>query len=136
MRNKDIQKYLQALLDKATSESVMRKEEVLTALSNIAKSNLGDIARWGPGGLELLKSSDLNETKRACVQEITFSNDNKNVRVKLVDKITALSKLLEHHQKMEQLSSQNNNANLSDEDAKRLIEKIEKVAKIEENSLQ
>ena len=113
----------------------MKKVEVLIAFSNIARANLGEIACWGPGGLELLKSSELSESKISSIQEITFSNEGKNVRVKLVDKIAALGKLLDHHQKMEQLNSQNNKTTLSDEEAKLLIEKIEKAVKEEEDNL-
>ena len=128
LRDENVKRYLHSLLEASTTQTVMKKKEVLVNLSNIARANLGDIACWGPGGLELLKSSSLSEIKIACVQEIAFSNDNKNVRVKLVDKITALSKLLDHHQKMEQLSSQNNSS-FSDDDAQKLIEKIGNAAK-------
>ena len=70
LRKENVKSYLLALLETSTTQSVMKKEQILVNLSNIARANLIHVARWSASEVELIDSSILDEQKVAGIQAL------------------------------------------------------------------
>ena len=70
-------------------------DNVLKELALIGFEDMGDYAQWGPDGVTLLESSDVNTRPVAEVKE-THSKYGTSVSFKLHDKVGALEKLGKH----------------------------------------
>ena len=122
LRDENVKRYLHSLLEASTTQTVMKKKEVLVNLSNIARANLKDLTRWNSEEVKVIDSSILDKKSTAGIQAISSSNNG--VHIKLVDRFTALSRLLSHYEKMDELIGSNEN---NDEAIhKRLLERMEK----------
>ena len=73
-------------------------DRVVRELARIAFADVRRTVSWGPGGLVLLDSGDLDDDTAAAVSEVSESTQGRQrtVRVKLADKIAALRLLAAH----------------------------------------
>ena len=89
-------------IEKAKAERSRRTEitqdRVLLELAKIAFSDMREFTEWGPQGVKMKRSDELDEHAAACVQEVSRYSTalGYNVKFKLHDKCPALKMLGEH----------------------------------------
>jgi phage terminase small subunit len=68
---------------------------IIDELAKIARANAGDFFEWGPKGVTVKASADLDEEQRGVVAEVsqTVTQHGGSIRVKLSDRQAALEKL-------------------------------------------
>lgn len=88
-----------AVVERAVDEAIMGRDEVLRRLTAIARGGMHRVATWGPDGVILRDSAELEEEARALVSEVgeTVNAFGKAVRVKVLDPVAALKELARHH---------------------------------------
>lgn len=90
---------LQAALQKAQARLARKievtQERIVDELRKIGFSDMSRFARWGPRGVELKSSDELDADSAACVSEVS-ETDNGSVKFKLHDKVAALNLLAKH----------------------------------------
>ena len=74
------------------------QDRVVQELARIAFGNSRSVMSWGPGGLVLRNSNDLNEDEAALVSEVreTTTKDGGSMALKTHDKLKALELLGKH----------------------------------------
>ena len=74
------------------------QDRVLTELANIGFSDAGSYFEWGPDGVKVKPKEKLTAEQRAAVQEVseTVTKHGGTIRLKLADKIAALTKIGQH----------------------------------------
>lgn len=91
--------HIQEAIDKGIAERVARlhitQDFVLLKLAEIAQSNIGDYLVFDQRGVKLRDMSEIPPEKIALIKEIT-EGEEKNVKLVLHDKISALDKLARH----------------------------------------
>lgn len=73
-------------------------DNITDELAKIAKSDPRMLMEWGPNGVTLRDSDDLNDDDAACVSEVsqTISKDGGSIKLKMHSKVEALKTLLAH----------------------------------------
>ena len=73
-------------------------DRVLRELARIAFADIRDTVTWGPAGIALVDSADLDPDVAAAVAEVseTVAGQARTKRVKLADKLSALRLLAAH----------------------------------------
>lgn len=96
-----VQARIAELTEHALSEIGVTRERVLAELSKLAFSNMKDFAEWGPNGISLKHSQEMDDDHGACIQELseTVTEHGGSTRFKLYDKVRALE-LLGKYQKL------------------------------------
>ena len=94
----DVQQRIAELQAEVTHRLGIKAENVLHELTRIGFSNIADYLEFGPNGVTLRNSEDLNDNQLAAVAEIieTITKHGRNLRFKLHDKLSALEKLGKH----------------------------------------
>ena len=91
--------HIQEAIDKGIAERVARlhitQDFVLLKLAEIAQSNIGDYLVFDQRGVKLRDMSEIPPEKIALIKEIN-EGEEKNVKLVLHDKISALDKLARH----------------------------------------
>lgn len=91
--------HIQEAIDKGISARVARlhitQDFVLLKLVEIVQSNIGDYLYFGKEGVKLRNMDEIPPEKIALIKELT-EGENKNVKIVLPDKISALDKLARH----------------------------------------
>jgi len=74
------------------------QDMVVRELAKIGFSDMRKFSRWGPGGVRLLDSSELDDDSAACVAEVsqTITEAGGSIKFKLHDKKGALELLGRH----------------------------------------
>lgn len=91
-----------AAIDAALAERVVRtritSDNVLRELYRIASADPRRVMKWGPDGVQLLDSEDLDDDDAAIVSEVsqTITAAGGSLKVKLHDKLGALRLLAQH----------------------------------------
>jgi phage terminase small subunit len=95
------------LAEQAADGAVMTARQVLEELTRIARANMLDYIRVGPGGDPVLNFADLTRDQAAALGEVTVEDfldgrgedarEARRVKFKLADKIEALELLGKHH---------------------------------------
>ena len=99
LKNAKVSAYIQHLQDKATTEAIMTRQEVLENLSKIARGNMKKLAVWGDTNVKLKKSEELEEDDSYTVQEVaeSLSKTGYSLKIKQHDKVKALELLSKHY---------------------------------------
>ena len=73
-------------------------DRVVAEIAKIAFSDLRNVMKWGPNGIELFSSDDLSDDDVAVVSEISesVSSAGSSIKVKTYNKLDALEKLAKH----------------------------------------
>jgi phage terminase small subunit len=73
-------------------------EKVLREMASIGFANAGDFFEWGPSGVSLIPKENLTREQMAAVSEAsqTVTESGGTIKLKLHDKIGALTKLGQH----------------------------------------
>lgn len=73
-------------------------DRVLAEYAKIAFSKLGDAVAWGPAGIVIVESSNLDDDTMACVKEVSesISASGSTTSIKMHDKIAALNAIARH----------------------------------------
>lgn len=91
LTNVGIRAEVDRLQSKATSAAEVDIARVVQELSLIGFADLAEFVEWGPNGVRLKSSGDLDAARRRAIVEVSESKFG--VRVKLADKNSALEKL-------------------------------------------
>lgn len=99
LTNGNILEYLNFLQEKATTDTIMSREEVLKELSRLGRANMANLVKWDKLGLTMKASEDLPDAIKATVSEITeVSTDNgTTLKIKQYCKVKSLELLAKHH---------------------------------------
>lgn len=83
---------------KREKRTEITQDRVVQELARIAFGNSRSVMSWGPGGLVLRNSNDLNEDEAALVSEVreTTTKDGGSMALKTHDKLKALELLGKH----------------------------------------
>lgn len=91
--------HIQEAIDKGISARVARlhitQDYVLLKLAEIAQANIGDYLHFGKDGVKLRDMDEIPPEKIALIKELT-EGEEKNIKLVLHDKISALDKLARH----------------------------------------
>lgn len=87
----------QAMAERSERTGVVA-DRVLLELARVAFSDMGKVAKWGPGGVQVLDSEEIPGDVRLAVAEVasTDTKYGRTMRVKLHDKLRALELLGKH----------------------------------------
>lgn len=93
-----VQKRVRELGEKATAANDVTVERVVRELSKIAFGNQRQVMKWGPNGVSLLPSDELDEDAAAMVSEVSesVSSTGGSIKLKTHDKVKALELLGKH----------------------------------------
>ena len=94
----DIATAIAAAQAKREKRTEITQDRVVQELARIAFGNSRSVMSWGPGGLVLRNSNDLNEDEAALVSEVreTTTKDGGSMALKTHDKLKALELLGKH----------------------------------------
>lgn len=98
LANVSIQAAIQEEKDKRSRRVEITQDRVLLELARLAFSDLREFSEWGPQGVGMKNSDELDDHAAACVQEVTktATTSGYNTKFKLHDKCPALKMLGEH----------------------------------------
>lgn len=93
-----VQQRVQELGQKAAAANEVTIERIVKELAKIAFGNSRDVMEWGPNGVKLKDSKDLDDGAAAMVSEVaeTTSLGGGSLKLKTHDKVAALRILGEH----------------------------------------
>ena len=96
--NVDIHQAIKKAAEERAQRTDITADKVVQELAMIAFQDASDVVAWGPDGVRLLDSGDLDEDVRRAVAEVsqTVTKDGGTIRVKLHDKVKALELLGKH----------------------------------------
>ena len=103
----NIQARITALKQARSERTQIDADRVVQELARVAFARMSEVATWGPEGVTLRGSAELDEAAQAVIQEV--SEGPYGIKVKLFNKLDALGKLFQHlevealEQKVEQL---------------------------------
>jgi len=94
----DVAALIQAGADNRSRRLEISQDRVLLELAKLAFSDLRTFTGWGPTGIQMKDSDELEEHDSACVQEVSLHSTNSgyNMRFKLHDKCPAIKMLGQH----------------------------------------
>lgn len=94
----DIQEAIQEAMEKRSKRTQVSQDRVVLELARVAFSNIRKYVSWGPNGVDLGYSENLEEDDAACVAEVseTVTEAGGSRKFKLHDKIKALELLGKH----------------------------------------
>lgn len=72
LRNARVQAYIEAELAKCRERIEVERDEILLGLLQIARGDLRRVATWGPDGLILTPSEELEDDAALAIQEVTM----------------------------------------------------------------
>ena len=90
-----VQKRIKVEALKLVDKTDLTAQKVIDELQRVAFSTMDDYAEWGPDGVTLLPSGEMEPDAARCVSEVsqTQTKDGGSIRFKLHDKVQALDKL-------------------------------------------
>ncbi len=94
----NVRAYIQELQDKATSDRIMSREEVLYRYTILARSNVKDVLKFNGSTVTLKDSEELTEEEAYTIQSVSSSKGKTDkLEIKQVDKIKAVEGLAKHY---------------------------------------
>ena len=90
----NIQARITALKQARSERTQIDADQVVQELARVAFAHMGQVATWGPDGVTLHASVELDEAAQAVIQEV--SEGPYGIKVKLFNKLDALGKLFQH----------------------------------------
>lgn len=99
LRNVNVAARIAELQGKRAERLDVTVDRIEAEFAKIAFANAGDFFEWGAGGIVVIEKSKLTRDQQAAVAEVseTTTESGGTIRVKLHDKIAALTKLGERH---------------------------------------
>ena len=93
-----VQEAVQRAQESLLARVAVTQEDVIRELAQIAFSDMGSYAKWGPDGIDLKESDKLPEGATRVVAEVsqTVTKDGGSVKFRLHNKLEALEKLGKH----------------------------------------
>lgn len=94
-----INEAIQDAIKTRESRIQISQDAVVQELAKIGFANMGQFVRWNDTGVQMVASSDLTTDQTAAIIEITDTTNsvgNRNIKLKLGDKIRALELLGKH----------------------------------------
>lgn len=93
-----VREAIEAAQKRREKRTEITQDRVVQELARIAFGNSRSVMSWGPGGLVLRNSNDLNEDEAALVSEVreTTTKDGGSMALKTHDKLKALELLGKH----------------------------------------
>lgn len=94
----DIRNAIEAAQRERSARTGITADRVIAEIAKIAFADPRKVMSWGPGGVELLPSSDLSDADAAIVSEVSesVSQSGSSIKIKLNSKLDALEKLAKH----------------------------------------
>lgn len=117
LQKTSVQEEIQIQMNNRSKRTEITADKVLKELAKLGFSDMRDFASWDSGGVNLMQSTDIEDT--ACVSEVSQSATafGTNVKIKFHDKKGALELLGKHLgifvEKLEVSGNMNNNVNIS-----------------------
>ncbi len=99
LTNAKVQEQIRALIAERSQRTAVTADRVLQEIAAIAFSSMGTYADWGPNGIRLRDSAELEEADKAVVAEINsqaLEHGGVQTKIKLHDKLSALSLAAKH----------------------------------------
>lgn len=99
LRKEDaIQARLTELMEARSKRTEVTQDRVLMELARLAFSNMRDFVTWGPDGVSLKPSAELEDDDARCVAEVyqSVTQHGGSLRFKLHDKLGALRDIAKH----------------------------------------
>jgi len=91
----DIQAAIREALERREVRAEVRADRVLKELARLAHADIRQVVEWGPTGVRLKPSAELDEKTAAAICEVFQGRDGR-LRVKLHPKLPALEMLARH----------------------------------------
>jgi len=93
-----VYKAIAKIQERLAQKVEVTQERIVAELAKVGFSDMRNFTEWGPGGVQLKDSSDLEPGQAACVAEVSESTtkDGGSIRFKLHDKVAALHLLMKH----------------------------------------
>jgi phage terminase small subunit len=94
----DVQVAIQAAMAERSKRTGVTQDMVVRELARVAFGDRRKLMTWGPEGVRLVDSSELDENDAAAVAEVseTTTKDGGSLKLKTHDKVAALKLLGEH----------------------------------------
>lgn len=98
LRKPQIARAIEAAMEARSRRTLITADRVLEELARIGFSEMDEFATWGPGGITLRASEEMDEHAAACVSEISESTSQYggSIKFKLHSKTKALELLGKH----------------------------------------
>lgn len=99
LTNAKVQEQIQALMAERSQRTAVTADRVLEEIGCVAFSNIRDFVSWGPDGITLKHSEELEEGQSRAIVDINsqeMEHGGVHTRVKLFDKLSALKLLAQH----------------------------------------
>lgn len=98
LQKTSIQDAIQAAIRARSARTGITADRVVTEIAKVAFGDPRRVMKWGPGGVELIESSQLTDDDAAMIAEVseTRTKDGGSIRLKLNSKLDALEKLARH----------------------------------------
>jgi phage terminase small subunit len=94
-KNPDVVARVTELKQQFVERIIVSKQEVLTELRNLALSDLRKAVEWGPSGVNLKSSNEIDDEVAAAISEVKEDKDGK-ISIKFHNKFAALEALGRH----------------------------------------
>ena len=98
LKKTSVQAAVQEAIRKRSERTEITQDRVLQELAKIGFSNMKDFVEWGPDGVTLKESAEMDGDAALCVAEVyqTTTQHGGTVKFKLHDKVSALEKIAKH----------------------------------------
>jgi len=130
LTNADIQAAIREAQQARIARVNVRADDVLRELMKVAYSDMRRFSTWGPDGVALKPSGDLDSDSAACVAEVsqTTSESGGSIKFRLHSKVQALELLGRHlalfKDKLEITERKNELESLTDDELAERIKKL------------
>lgn len=98
LKNAKVAEAIEARRKELVESTGITPERVLQEFGRIAFADMRTFVKWGPDGVRLNDSEDLDDNASACVAEVSETTSEKggSIKFKLHDKVNALTQLAKH----------------------------------------
>jgi phage terminase small subunit len=122
LRNVKIAAAIQAAMNERAERTAVTADRVLQELARIGFSDMRNYTKWGPDGVVLRSSEEMDDEEAAAVAEVsqTITQGGGSLKFKLHSKVDALTKLGQHLGMFTERHVDVNLTDLSDEELQRI----------------
>lgn len=93
-----INRHIAKLMEERSKRTQVTADMVVTEMARLAFSDMRSFVKWGPSGVNLLESGELDEDSARCVSMVsqTITKDGGSIKFQLHDKKGTLDSLARH----------------------------------------